>query len=167
MTLTDIFFWIGLYFAAMISILVFMKARSRGKINVLVLKPSMQYEVKASKTDTNKIKMNKSWLPTFQPSNIFEEIKASWKFWRNPKRLVLIPEKAAKAVGWKRESAKNFPELSQMWSSEELRKFIRKEVLKARMEIKPMSNMMFIVFAVLIAFNLFLTFMIGNRIGVF
>jgi len=157
------------YFGAMIGLLILMKLRSRGKLRILELRPNLHYKVRQVSTDGNKIKMSKENQPTFEPPNIFEEEKPAWKFWRNPKRLALIVEGASKALGWKNNNpdSEEFSELSHLWNRKEVKKFIKKEVLKARMESKPMSNTMFILLIILLMFNLFLSFLMANRIGIF
>lgn len=151
------------YIVGMVGFVLFFKIRGRGKMKVLVLKPSMQYEVLAASTETNKLKMDKTWTPTFEPQNIFEEKKPFWKFWRNPIRLVLMPEQSTKALGWKtgegNPGTTEFSELASKWTKTEIVKFIQKEVLKARMASKPMSNMMFFVLMAMQVGVLFLVYL--------
>jgi len=138
--------WIQIFIAywiCMIALLVVFKVRGRGKLRALILRPSMIYEVKAGSTEANKLKLSKNWICKFAPSNIFEEKKAWYKFWRNPIRLVIVTEQGTEAVGWKDTKPKEFSELSYSWTLSEIKKFIKKEVLKARMASKPMSNSMF------------------------
>lgn len=131
------------YWIFMIVVILAFKVKGRGKLRALILRPSMIYEVKAGSTEANKLKLSKKWKPTFAPSNIFEEKKAWYKFWRNPIRLVIVTEQGKEAVGWKTPDKKEFSELGYTWTLSEVEKFIKKEVLKARMASKPMSNSMF------------------------
>lgn len=131
------------YWVGMLALLIALKVRGRGKLRALVLRPSMIYEVKAGSTEANKVKLSKDWIPTFKPSNIFEEKKPWYKFWRNPKRMIIVSELGKEAVGWKKEDSKEFSELAYNWTLKEIKKFIKKEVLKARMASKPISNSMF------------------------
>lgn len=155
------------YWVCMIAVFIAFKLRGRGKMRALVLNPSMTYEVKAGKPSKNKVKLGKSWSPSFKPANIFEEKKAFWKFWRNPRRIILVAEKASKAVGWKEDDPKEFSELAYNWTLKEIKAFIKKEVLKARMRGKAMSNSMF--FLLLMSnLALLLIVMLGfMRMGVF
>ena len=88
--------------------------------------------------------------------------------------MVVIPENARKALKWeKEETGKNNPDskkalvtkLKHLWTDEEIIQFAEKEAYMAELKSKPMSNMMFVMLAILIAANLFLTFFMANRMG--
>ena len=155
------------YWVLMVAVIIAFKVRGRGKLRALILTPSMYYTVKGGKTEANKLKLSKDWIPTFKPSNIFEEKKAWYKFWRNAIRLVLVPEQGTKAVGWKAPDAKEFSELAFTWTLKDIKKFIKKEVLKARMASKPISNSMFILLLMLGLGTLLLVLVGFMRMGVF
>ena len=93
MTLTELYLYIGLYFAAMIVIIILLKIRSRG-LKALILKPSGEYVVKNVKTEGLFLKFTKKWKPSFKPGDIFIENKPGFVFWRTAKRLVAIIENA-------------------------------------------------------------------------
>ncbi|MDH5765040.1 MAG: hypothetical protein OEZ38_03405 [Gammaproteobacteria bacterium] len=163
-----------LYFAAMIGLLILMALKSKGKLKALVLSPSMQYAVKKVATKGHFLKFNKHWKPEFAPQDVFIEKKPFYAFWRRPNLMVVIPENARKALKWeKEETGKNNPDskkalvtkLKHLWTDEEIIQFAEKEAYMAELKSKPMSNMMFVMLAILIAANLFLTFFMANRMG--
>lgn len=173
MTLNELFLYIGLYFAAMICLVIFMAMRNKGKLKALVLSPSMQYSVRAVSTKGHFLNFSKHWKPEFAPQDVFIEKKPFYAFWRRPKLMVVIPENGRKALKWEKEENKGNPtekeklvaKLRHLWTDEEIIQFAEKEAYMAELKSKPMSNMMFILLAVLIIANLFLTFFMANRMG--
>ena len=147
----------------MIAILFFLKARSRGKLPCLILKPSKYYSVENKKPNGNKLEF-KNWRanPEFDTEDIYTEEKPSWKFWRLPKPLIILGWNSRKALKWKKRG-KN--ELNSMWGDKELQKYIAKMVAKARAKGQIISNTWGIIIVVLICATLFLTFIGFNRIG--
>lgn len=165
MTLNELFLPILLYFALMIAILFFMKARNRGKLPCLILKPSKYYSVEKKKPLGNKLDFNKWKIqPEYGTEDIYTEEKPSWKFWRLPQQLVIIGENCRKALSWKKRGDN---ELSSVWTDKEQKDYIAKLVAKARVKGQIISNTWGIIIVVLIAATLFLTFMGFNRIGAF
>lgn len=179
MNLLEILFtFIPLYFAAMIGLLIFMAIKGKGKLKALILSPSMQYAVKKVTTKGHFLKFNKHWKPEFAPQDVFIEKKPFYAFWRRPNLMVVIPENGRKALKWEKETveqgktAKTTKEmlvskLKHLWTDEEIIQFAEKEAYMAELKSKPMSNIMFALLAVLIAANLFLTFFMANRMGIF
>lgn len=174
MTLDLMFQIIAIYFTIMIGLVILMAMRAKGKLRALVLSPSMQYQVKKVGTKGHFLKFNKHWKPEFAPQDVFIEKKPVYAFWRRPHLMVVIPENGRKALKWEKEGKKRNPnqkeklvaKLRHLWTDEEIIQFAEKEAYMAELKSKPMSNMMFIMLAILIAANLFLTFFMANRIGV-
>lgn len=174
MTLTELYLYIGLYFVAMIAIIILLKIRSRG-LKALIFKPSGEYTVKNVKTEGLFLKFSKKWKPTFKPRDIFIENKPGYVFWRTAKRLVAIIENAPKALSWKKPRGGNpknptdklLMELRDTWTLQEYREFAKKEAIQAQIRAKSMSQMQFIILAVLIGATLFIVFFGFNRMGVF
>lgn len=152
--------------AVFIGVVLFRKIRQKGSLIVEILKPSLFYQKKRVKADGEKLKISKKWTANLTPLGIFTEEKPFWKFWRLPFRKIYFGEKQSEPLKFKNPDGE-VSELGLHWTSDEIRKFIRKEVLKARMEVKPMSNIMFYALIAIIVVNIFFTFMIANRIGVF
>lgn len=171
--------WIFLFIAyigIMIALLVFMKARSRGKIKALVLSPSMQYEVKGVPTKGHFLKFNKHWKPEFAPQDIFIEKKPFYAFWRRPSLLIVIAENARKALKWEKEERKKgkkklievlIGKLKHLWTDEEIIQFAEKEAYMAELKIKRITNIEFFVLVMLLISILLMLFLGFNRIGAF
>jgi hypothetical protein len=158
---------VATYIMVMLGIIIFLKVRARGKIKVVVMKPSGHYHVRAVRTEGNKLKMSKKWIPTFKPQDIFEERKALWKFWRNPLRLVFIVEDAMESLSWKDQSEGEFSELASMFTEKEVKKIIKREVARAMTSVKPINFSMFLLLMLPQIIMLFLVVMIANRMGIF
>jgi len=163
-----------LYFAAMIGLLILLGLKSKGKLKALVLSPSMQYAVKKVATQGHFLKFNKHWKPEFAPQDVFIEKKPFYAFWRRPNLMVVIPENGRKALKWEKQEEKTgkrkpveilIAKLRHLWTDEEIIQFAEKEAYMAELKSKPMSNTMFLMLAILIAANLFLTFFMANRMG--
>lgn len=178
MTLTELYIIIAVYFAAMIGILIFMAMKNKGKLNALVLSPSMQYAVHKVATKGHFLNFNKHWKPEFAPQDVFIEKKPFFAFWRRPHLMVVIPENGRKALKWEKETVEQgktaktkkemlVSKLKHLWTDEEIIQFAEKEAYMAELKSKPMSNIMFVLLAVLVAANLFLTFFMANRMGIF
>lgn len=165
MTLTELYIILTVYFAAMIAILFVMKAKNKGKLPCLILKPSKFYSVEKKKPLGNKLDF-KQWKiqPEYGTEDIYTEEKPSWKFWRLPNQLVILGENCRKALKWK---LRGDNELSSVWTDKEQKDYIAKLVAKARAKGQIISNTWGIIIVVLIAATLFLTFFGFNRMGVF
>lgn len=151
-----------------------MKARSRGKINALVLSPSMQYQVKGVATKGHFLKFNKHWKPEFAPQDIFTEKKPFYAFWRRPNLMVVIPENGRKTLKWEKEVQKKgkkklievlIGKLKHLWTDEEIIQFAEKEAYMAELKSKPMSNTMFFILLMPSIMSLFLLIFMANRMG--
>ena len=164
MSLTELFMWISLYFVAMIGVLVFLKARNRGKLPCLVLKPSKFYSVEKKKPEGNKLNF-KDWKlqPEFDTEDIYTEEKPSYKFWRLPKQLVIIGENCRKALKWKQREDN---EISSVWTDKEQKEYIAKLVAKARAKGQIISNTWAVIIIIMIGALFLLVFYGFNRIGV-
>ena len=164
MTLNELFLYIFLYFAAMFAILLFLKARNKGKLPCLVLKPSKFYSVEKKKPEGNKLDFKKWKIqPEYDTEDIYTEEKPGWKFWRLPKQLVVLGENCRKALKWKKRG-KN--ELSSVWTDKEQKEYIAKLVAKARAKGQIISNTWAIIIILMIAALFFLCFFAFNRMGV-
>ena len=165
MTLTELYLYIGLYFLVMIGKFFFLKARNKGKLPCLVLKPSKFYSVEKKKPLGNKLDFKKWKIqPEYDTEDIYTEEKPSWKFWRLPKQLVILGENCRTALSWKKRGDN---ELSSIWTDKEQKDYIAKLVAKARAKGQIISNTWGIIIVLLIAATLFLTFIGFNRIGAF
>jgi len=153
------------YIGCMLGIIILLKIRRRGKIKVIVMKPSGHYHVRMIKTEGNKLCMGKDSKPTFKPQDIFEEKKPVWKFWRNPLRVVFIVEGSLEALHWKSEG--EMSELASMFSEADIKKIIKREVARAMTSVKPINFSMFIVLMLPQIVMLFILIMIANRMGIF
>ena len=164
MTLTEIFMWIGLYFVAMIGIIIFLKARARGKLPCLVLKPSKFYSLEKKKPQGNKLDF-KNWKlqPEYDTEDIYTEEKPGWKFWRLPKQLIILGENTKKALKWKHRGEN---EITSFWTDVELQKYIAKLVAKARAKGQVISNMWAIIIITMMGALFFLVFYGFNRMGI-
>lgn len=164
MTLYDIFLILFVYFIAMFAILIFSKARNKGKLPCLVLKPSKFYSIQKQKPEGNKLNF-KDWKlhPEFQTQDIYTEEKAGWKFWRLPKQLVILGENCRKALSWK-PKGKN--QISSVWTDKEQQEYIAKLVAKARAKGQVISNTWAIIILMAIMALFFLVFFGFNRMGI-
>jgi len=160
--------WIQLFFLyifVMILIFAIMKAKNKGKLPCLVLKPSKFYSVERKKPEGNKLDF-KDWKlqPEYNTEDIYTEEKPFYAFWRLPKQLIIIGENCRKALSWKKRGDN---ELSSVWTDEETKEYIAKLVAKARAKGQIISNTWGVIIVMLILITLVLTFMGFNRIGAF
>lgn len=139
------------------------------KQKVLILGQNLTYDLKNVKVKQNKLHVKRDYDVKFSPQSIFEENKAFWKFWRNPKRLMLLVDGQPETVKFETDKmAKDKGcELSRNWTSQETKEFIKKTVLKARMQLKAMDNMMFYILLILMIIIAFMEFMQSQRMGIF
>lgn len=146
---------------------VIRRLEKMGKLKTLILKHDLKYKVRSVKTKLDRLRIKKNWKPTFEPHSIFEEDKPWWIFWRLPKRLVIIVEGMKQCISFKKEDKKiKLSELARNWTQEELEEFIKKEILKGRMALKPMSMGMFLILFIFLLVNFFVSIMICMRLGI-
>jgi hypothetical protein len=171
MTLMDfIIFIFEIYFLFMgfiIGNIVILKLRQRGKVPVLVLKPSKKYEWKLVKPKGDQLEITKDWKPSFESTGIFREEKSFLRFWRLPKEIMIAIEKLPKVLNFKNMSDENVCALSHHWTSKEIKDLINKEIGLALTKQKPMSMGMFLLLFVFMLIQMILTFAIASRIGMF
>jgi hypothetical protein len=131
-------------FTSIIVLIIFFRYRDRGKVKLMVLKPTGQYKDRTVKVlDNNKLKIGDS-TPNFSPLNFFEEDLKPIIFWRRPRRKLLWVEGMAKVLSFK-ELKDDVGELQWWWTNKEVRQYIKKEIAKAKMEVKPISRIEFVV----------------------
>ena len=154
-----------LAYAFVIVLVVVVKIRDRGKIRAIILRPTKRVKYRSIKPTGTTLKFSKDWQPEFEPDSIFE-IERSWLFfWQSKKPHIVIVEGAKKALNF--ASIKSKSTLAHLWSSKEIKEFIKKEVLKARAQTKPMSNVMFIVLMLLVLILIFLNIYQAAKFGLF
>lgn len=135
------------------------------KTRVIELFLDNTYEDKKIKYDGNKLKPRKDDDINFEPICVFQERKKKGLFsWlRGRKSLILYVNGTLKALRF----SKVTDELQALWSKNESKEFVHKEVAKAHEEQKPMT---WIQFFVLLAVNvgtlLFIT-VLAQRMGMF
>ena len=101
--------------------------------------------------------------PEYDTEDIYIEEKATWKFWRLPKQLVVLGENCRKALKWK-QRGKN--ELSSVWTDKEQEQYIAKLVAKARAKGQIISNTWAIIIIIMLGALFLLVFLGFNRMGV-
>jgi len=171
MTMMDfIIFILEIYFlflSIIIGIIVGFKLRQRGKVPILVLKPSKKYEWMLVKPKGDKLDISKDWQPSFESTGIFREEKSLLRFWRLPKEIMIAIEKLPKVLNFKDMSDEDICALSHHWTPKEIKDLINKEIGLALTKQKPMSTTMFLLLFVFMLIQMILTFIIANRIGIF
>ena len=155
----------AMFMAIMLAVLFLRKFKYRGTLEVEVLSSSGFYEKKKVKPKDDKLPITKTWKGNIESAAIFTEKKNPFKFWRLPKRKMYFPENKTEPLKFKDNTDELESELAKYWNKDEVEKYIKKQVLKARAELKPMSNFQFFILALLIDFNLVISFLLINRIG--
>jgi len=159
--------WIQLfviYIFAMVVIIIVMKARNKGKLPCLILKPSKFYSLQKKKVEGNKLDF-KDWKsqPEFGTEDIYTEEKPFYAFWRLPRQLVLIGENCKKALSWKK---RGLNEVGSIWTDQEVKEYVAKMVAKARAKGQVISNGWAIIILMSIMALFFLVFFGFNRMGI-
>lgn len=155
--------WLMLLFAyifAMVGFVIFSKLRGRGKLKCLILKPSKFYSVEEHKPHGNKLNFP-SWPthPEFDTSDIYTEEKSAWRFWRLPNQMLVIPEKARKALKWGTHM------LGSILTEKEHKQIIAAEVARARMKQHIISPMWAMVIVGMLGMLIVLTYLGFHNIG--
>lgn len=161
--------WIAIIIGAIATIFI-LKARSAGKTSVVLLKANHTYSTGAVSTDGDRLKIRKNFKPKFSPLDFFEEKKAQWKFWRNPKRILFLLENTMSALSffdYDDQGKIKAPSLSEKfgWTPDEVDDYVKKLAKKAAVEGRPMSQSMFYILLALTAGSLLFSFLIAMRIG--
>lgn len=161
--------WIAVIIGAVATLFI-LKARSAGKTSVVMLKPNHTYTTGEVSTEGDKLNINKEFKPKFSPLDFFEEKKAAWKFWRNPKRILFLLESSMNALSffdYDEEGKLKAPSLSEKfgWSPKEVDEYVKKLAKKAAVEGRPMSQTMFYALLGLGVGSLLMTLLIAMRIG--
>jgi len=154
-----------IFMAVMFGLLILRKIKERGTLDIEILNSGGFYENKKVRPQDDKLAITKNWKANVESAAIFTERKNPLKFWRLPKRKLYFAENQAEPLKFKGNPGKMDSELAKYWDKSEVEKFIKKQVLKARAELKPMSNIQFFILAILVGFNLLLSFLVINRVG--
>jgi hypothetical protein len=156
----------GAGFTSAMSMFLFFKWRQKGTIPVEVLTIDKKYRNKRyKKADDNKLKI-KDIQPNFTPSDFFEEEKPFWKFWRVPKRKLLWVEGTSKVVTYK-EIKRDEGDLTWYWSRKDIQNYIKKEIAKAKTDVKPISRMEFVMIMIFLIILVVLNIVLLNNLRVF
>lgn len=153
---------------------VFQIIRNMGKVLVLEITPFHYKPTRRKVIDGNKIPIGKDKYTEFTPADITEETKPFWKFWRNPKRMLLLNGITLKVVKWVRpvgrpkegykpEDYKKL-EMKHNWSLKEIEQFERKVAVKSH-EKTGKENWIPIITLLAIFFLAFLIYLGFHRIG--
>lgn len=161
--------WIAIIIGA-IATLFILKARSAGKTKVIMLKPNHTYSAGEVSTDGDELKVSKNFKPKFSPLDFFEEKKPTYKFWRNPNRILFILENTQRALSFFDYDAGGklkAPSLSEKfgWTPKEAKEYIDKLAKKAAVESRPMSQSMFYILLAASIGSLLISLLIAMRIG--
>lgn len=156
----------GLIIAVAVVTFIIRQIRSRGKIPVIVLRPTRSYYWDETKAEGNKLMLEKDWSPAFGPECVFTEEKPWYKFWRLPERLIIIGHNAMRALSFKSGKEKDLGDLQYWWTKKEQKQWIYKQEAKAKIQGRPMSMSMFIILLLFLIINLVLALAIAGHLGV-
>lgn len=135
---------------------------------VILLKKIRTYKIVKCKVQKGSLKLPRSeqeTSPVITPDNIWEEEKPRWKFWRNPKRIILHYEGNMKPIAVHEGDP---PKLNMGFLNlDEIIESIKKAVILAISRIKPLKTELFLILAIIGVINLVLTaFALFKIIGV-
>lgn len=130
------------------------------KIKVFLIKKDKSIEVSKKPFYENKVVLNKNQEILFEPEHIF--LRKRGRF-LPPEPCLIIQE--GKTTPEKISNSND--DFLIPLTTEEIRKFIKREVTKSLTEIKPIKLNMFIILCLLLVFNMILNLMLlsGWRIG--
>jgi hypothetical protein len=162
--------WIAVIVGVVVTLFI-LKARNAGKTTIIKLKGNHTYEVTQLKTKGNELFFNKQKSVKFSPLDFFEELKPSFKFWRNPKRILFYLDGSTKALSWDKDEKGDLTaeSLSKKfgWSIDEATEYIKKLAKKAAVEARPISQNMFYILVAVGVINLLMLFFVVQRLGGF
>lgn len=119
-----------------------------GKVTVIVLNPDMTFKEKKVRTESKKLKIERSWKPSFTPGrSVFkEESGPRLKFWKRNRNLIITLHEAEKAFELHDSSANELD--PSYWTRKETQKFIAQLVAKSKAQQKVISTSHFIIIMV-------------------
>lgn len=136
------------------------------KQNVLLLKANKTYQILQVKVKKGKLHFSKRIQEhpvDIEPDHVLEEDKPSWKFWRNPKRLIVHFEGSLRSL-------KLMPETQEVdmgfLTLDDIIKAVKTAIVKALTQFKPMKMSQFVILALIGVANLILMFYGFNRMGI-
>lgn len=102
----------------------------------------------------------------FSPSMIIEEEKAIWKFWRNPKRILIHIQGNKESIAWIRKGTDIEPDMGFL-DLDTLLKTVRNVIIRAISEVKAMNKTQFYLIMAVNIILLVVVFYGFNRMGAF
>jgi hypothetical protein len=137
----------------------------KSMVSLIRLYQDMTYIRKKRPTQDNKILVSKKeeyQAEITMGASIFRERKPSWKFWTHGKDIAILLDGCPKVLTL--EPLQGKPALNlQFGSREDTNKFINKVVNKSKADTKPITNLQFIVLAMLIGIVVVLQIIIMQR----
>lgn len=98
----------------------------------------------------------------YEPICVFTENKPRRAFYRGARKLVFFVDGTLQAIRF----AKNTVEVQAYWTKKEAEEFVKKEIAKAHMELKPLKMWQFIVIMAFLVLNLVLLLNMGGYIRI-
>lgn len=137
------------------------------KIRGIRLFLDQTFEERRFASERNKAKYGKknNTETSFEPVCVFSE-RRSWskfKFWKNPRHLIFFVDEALSALRF----GKAIDEIASMWTQDEIKTVVKKQMAKSLTEHKPLKWSQFIMLMIPIVAILILLVSIANRVGVF
>ncbi len=137
-----------------------------GKVNTIILNPDMTFEEKKVKTQSDNLKLEKHYTPSFSLGrSVFKEIGVSRiKPWKKARNLILLVDGSNKAFEMHDGKAKEIE--PGYWTRKEKEKFVNKVIAKSKADQKIINTTHFIIIMVGIVFIIVLQFLMmrGLRI---
>lgn len=129
-------------------------------VTLIRLYPDMTYLRKKRKIQDDKIIVSKKddyKLSLTMGASVFRERKPAWKFWRSGKDIAILMDGSPKALTL---DPKDAPTLNlQFGTKEDTKKFITRVVAKSKADQKPITNIQFLIIAMLLGLVVVLQFM--------
>jgi hypothetical protein len=137
---------------------------------VLLVLKNLKYKNTFARLKKGEWKLPKRFQETpinFSPSMIIEEDKAIWKFWRNPKRILIHIQGNKEAIAWNRsKEGKVEPDMGFL-DLDTILRAVKTVIIRAISEMKTMSKTQFYLIMALNVILLVVVFYGFNRMGAF
>lgn len=136
---------------------------------VLLVLRNLKYRNTHAKLKKGEWKLPKRFQDTsinFTPSMIIEEEKAIWKFWRNPRRILIHVQGNKESIAWIRKGNDVEPDMGFL-DLDTILKAVKTVIIRAISEVKAMNKTQFYLIMAVNIILLVVVFYGFNRMGAF
>jgi len=147
-----------------------MVLKKKGKIPIMALYPDGTYKIEHYKKSKGEAKLSFGKKKSkenldYKPRDFFTEQKSSLRFWRLPRRLLIVNTAKNKTVGFSGKENKDVSALETHWTKKERTDWINYQEAQAKTRTKLFGKGELVMMLGLLAMNIVMTFMIAREIG--